>query len=779
MNNFNETLREKAMLNETISIMVEADNFSLDFSMKVFEFYIQDIYGSDKTTVQTDLNKKYKGLKLKNLMSDAALIDKTVIVNIVYSFDKSLATNSGLDFVKSTDQNLWYTFETQQESLPLLARYTNTQKLTAIAGRDTRYTNDYLFTPVGDVYGFKMYNRYVLKNSSDDGDDDTRVMTTTSLDVDEDTELDIVAPGSTGYEVYELLTGDVDGYFRVHPVVDIDDGDPETAYNPVYVNIADNKLKLSTTPRDWTYGLDIAMLQPYYLGAGNVGGLTTTIKAESGKSKSGKALYEDAVATGKITEIQNVVYDDGNIVDFTEGYYRLHSQPGISGISPVRYASGYLHKTEMTGDGIHTAGPIPMHFYSKSGVTGSFDGDLNPLESGFTEMNATRGDIPVPSTETDPSTIFYVVNSGTSINNRTISRVTLSTQGLDTQRLNVIKDKMGTDAATPYRLIDIGGGIVVLVNTDDGANYLNFTQTGKIYDLKFSNVNESRMDDVKWCMEPASNMGLQVATNNGGDGYYYTTFYAPFDVSLPADNGTKKYNAYTSSTWNTVGLNMDKVPEVSGKYNAGKFVPAGTPVVIRTTDESGSVKLGLPNSAPTEPATPKLGCVFSGEYLEQLLDLDATHDVYTLGLPFTSDMELNKGTGDVTAPLPVQATTGVGFYINATPNKEADDDQASWQRNNRYVLHNKIYYREEPSPSRELSMRGIEFVPIIFDNDEEGGEQPNEEEQNPSEGATFQGDGCIYDMMGRKVATRQQVEDGSWRLLRPGIYILNGKKFRH
>ena len=104
--------------------------------------------------------------------------------------------------------------------------------------------------------------------------------------------------------------------------------------------------------------------------------------------------------------------------------------------------------------------------------------------------------------------------------------------------------------------------------------------------------------------------------------------------------------------------------------------------------------------------------------------------------------------------------------------------QAGWSRNNRYVLHNKIYYRgTDGGGSRE--MRGIEFVPIIFDNDEEGGELPGEEEQNPSEGATFQGDGCIYDMMGRKVATRQQVEDGSWRLLRPGIYILNGKKFRH
>lgn len=77
----------------------------------------------------------------------------------------------------------------------------------------------------------------------------------------------------------------------------------------------------------------------------------------------------------------------------------------------------------------------------------------------------------------------------------------------------------------------------------------------------------------------------------------------------------------------------------------------------------------------------------------------------------------------------------------------------------------------------KLSMRGIEFVPTIFDLEDE--EQPGEEEQNPSEDVTFQGDGCIYDLMGRKVATRQQVEDGSWRLLRPGIYILNGKKFRH
>ncbi|MCR5152656.1 MAG: T9SS type A sorting domain-containing protein [Prevotella sp.] len=40
------------------------------------------------------------------------------------------------------------------------------------------------------------------------------------------------------------------------------------------------------------------------------------------------------------------------------------------------------------------------------------------------------------------------------------------------------------------------------------------------------------------------------------------------------------------------------------------------------------------------------------------------------------------------------------------------------------------------------------------------------------------GDGCIYDLQGRLVATKDMVEDGSWQYrLSPGIYILNGKKF--
>jgi hypothetical protein len=68
-----------------------------------------------------------------------------------------------------------------------------------------------------------------------------------------------------------------------------------------------------------------------------------------------------------------------------------------------------------------------------------------------------------------------------------------------------------------------------------------------------------------------------------------------------------------------------------------------------------------------------------------------------------------------------------------------------------------------------------EFVQVIFDD----GEQPEDEELQPDGSWMSEGDGCIYDLLGRKVATKEQVTDGKWReRLSPGIYILNGRKFK-
>lgn len=165
-----------------------------------------------------------------------------------------------------------------------------------------------------------------------------------------------------------------------------------------------------------------------------------------------------------------------------------------------------------------------------------------------------------------------------------------------------------------------------------------------------------------------------------------------------------------------------------------------------------------------------------------MLPLDAgdewTYDVYTLGLPFSSDVRKDgdySNTGDIVAPLPELGTSGLGFYINATANKEHNASKARWDKNNRYVLHNKIYYRSGSSGSSARQMNQTpEFVPVIFDDDE----QPEEEELQPDGSWMSGGDGCIYDLQGRKVATKEQVTDGKWReRLSQGIYILNGRKF--
>ena len=217
-------------------------------------------------------------------------------------------------------------------------------------------------------------------------------------------------------------------------------------------------------------------------------------------------------------------------------------------------------------------------------------------------------------------------------------------------------------------------------------------------------------------------------------------------------------------------MSTNQVPE-SGSYDAGKFVPAGSAVIIRTSDASGTITLSLPSSSPS--AAP-LSCVFTGKYLEQQLNVDADNDVYTLGLPFVSNVEKDDDyatTGDVVAPLPEQATTGVGFYINATPNKEASDLQSMWYRNNRYVLHNKIYYRNTGGVGAKR------YVPLLFAFDQ-GIEEVEPEEGTLEETTDLKPELTgVYDAMGRKIVSAEEMNDNQWRQrLSPGLYIVNGRK---
>ena len=119
-------------------------------------------------------------------------------------------------------------------------------------------------------------------------------------------------------------------------------------------------------------------------------------------------------------------------------------------------------------------------------------------------------------------------------------------------------------------------------------------------------------------------------------------------------------------------------------------------------------------------------------------------------------------SGDIIAPQYKFADTGIGFYINATRNKESDPLEALWTRNNLYVLHNKIYYRAEagggsPAPKHNGQ---VVYVPVNFgDEDENQQPEPQSDQSGANQAVKRLINGQIiifrngerYDITGRKL----------------------------
>jgi len=857
----------------------------------VYTFVVDHITGGT-TEEETALNNKYKGMVItsKEMGVDVALIGKTIYINIVYTFDGNLDSNRGDGFVKSVSENKWYTIETMVNNEPWLAQYTNAWGFELKEGRGSHYTNDFLWTPVGDAYGFRLFNRYMDVNSGDDnrGEEDRVIFSRHFSNTESDTwgedihdggqqilmgnyvkadKLVVVGratsimdyPYSTvaDYSIYELLEPtdpedeSLQGYFRFHPVANTKE-QTQVYFNPVWADDdgddtehhANNFLvRLSPTATNFTFGLSKELLQPYFDRAGYVGGLKKSVYESPENAALVAAMKDGGVPTAaQLRDAQTLVYNFENTVPFATGYYRLHSPLGISGIDPVRYVSGYTHKTELTGDGELTHSAIPMHFYEENSERIR---TFTDLKTGFIPSHATRGDLQILPVERDPASIFYFEKI---YDQDRYNLSYIGTQGLfvkgekgpvaidtsttphsvDNADPNLEDDGkrpaalMTTEKAEATQLfvMDLGGGVLLIHDnvTDLGRRYLKYLSydysndtpdNSTIYDMKLT--NHTHTDHAKFCMQPVQDtdtkgvneMPLKVNLNKGGDGYYYASFCAPYDVLLTDD---EKDAAYICRVWDTEILHLKKV----GKYNteangcpedyrgSNQFVPAGTPVIIRSTNTS--ISMALPTTEPSTTlannykkslAEDGVGNLFTGTYLEQLLaeETDESEsDVYTFGLPlkgtatkheyYASTSTGNSHNGEITFEYPQPEEKGIGFFINANPNREKGASMGEWIRNNRYVYNNRIYYRVGVIPGYVAAPQqnhAPEFIPVVFDDDDE----EQDEELKPDGTREVIGDGCVYDLMGRKVATREQVEDGSWKQrVATGIYIINGIKIR-
>ena len=819
----------------------------------VYSFYVEGVYSNDDCAPEHALegmNSKYKGFKIDKMGDDNELLGRTVRINIVYSFNGELETNAGEGFITDVaNDKKWYTVETTDNSgTPWLVQYTNAWGLEAKSGRGSHYTNDYLWAPLGDPYGFKFYNRYIYVNSgtSNAGETDQAMIPESALANPYSADIKMTKGShSSATAVFELLSAPTDGYFRVHPVVN-NSGD-QYYLKTVREDGGSVSVKLSSSATEFTFGLSKDLVKPYFDKVGYVGGLKKSVYDDN-TTLANAMKGNGELTTAQLMAAQALVYNPANIQPFTAGYYRLHSPDDITGIMEERYASGYTHQLELDYDGNASADAdgdgnnqdaIPMHFYEKKDVTTMFEN----LGSGFTSTNATRGEMTINAVEYDPASIFYI--SGTDEKD-----VVISTQGLyikgtigrtedngsneatvesTSPTVERAKAVMTTTAgeATHLWIMDIGGGVMLIHDRSIPRyrKYLSYDQTdaAHIYDLKLT--HNTNTDEAKWCLQPANSLGLHITTHSGGDegtygtSYNYASFYAPFDILLPEDDEEQQegldmkriYQAFildsNTSPWSPPS---DLHPRSIGHYNTvdnawngnDRLVPAGTPVLFAIWDQTDVVKVTLPNTSPSTSLTTGLyyyadkndasptACsnILTGTYLEQKLSGVAnTERIFTFGMQLeASSISLDPETGTVTTVLAHPASAGIGFYLNANPDKELGTTRGSWTRNNRYVYGNKVYYKASgfPSSSRRRT-EGISYVPTIFDDDIDNEEQ-QEELDNSSQPTA---DECIYDLQGRCVANQQQVKDGTWRtMLKPGIYILysdearrqgrSGRKFR-
>lgn len=575
------------------------------------------------------------------------------------------------------------------------------------------YTINYVWAAVGDPYGFKLLCQYDPDGCYDH-----------YLAVQGESKISFNAEQNN---IFEMRSGAYDGYFWMHPVYSqefrsqTDDqiqaiGGNSLGTMPELTPVTTiRKLKTNSTANYHLVELNTIGMEDYVRYAGFVGALTD----QAVTSDERLSAMRETLDNGEILTEEDKLYikeateEHGNMVEMKQGYYRIIP---------------YVYEKKELAD---------RRLYLRGYLYGNGTGNKRELDNNKGLVVSDEEEDAVY----DPASIFH-------FNQQLVNgkiRYQISTQGLSLTGSSLRED------TTPFnsQYANMGFGFSQIKTSENGTLEYNYLATASEWNEEdayatlrnpFEMYNQTRMylQPVASSEDSYNRLPLKLKfTQKEGAAYNFTSYYVPFDMWLPdgcvAFTGIGVHETlndpdgwYYRVTCKSIDYFNGKDQDESDKYYdpTGRYVPAGTPVLLRTKAGTEEITIELPNDAVSEPISEEYN-IFQGSYLNCILDNVTDGSIYV------NSWSTNHNAW--------------AFLKNA-------NTDMGGEKNNRFVKSNRMYY-VKPADNAVATR----FL-LVFDDDDTPTSVTNLRKEN-------QAADNIYDLQGRKVS-------------RPGkgIYIMNGKK---
>lgn len=595
------------------------------------------------------------------------------------------------------------------------------------------YLNNFEWCVIGDPYGFKMLNRY---DPDQRYDEYLRVMDNQDSHGDG---LQLEQSGTDSQNIFEMMPGQYSYNFWMHPVYsdyigedegDSDNDDVFNEYSYVGNNYNGSAAIIPNDQRSMTYlktnsaanfRLEIQSdhtLSEYVKYAGFVGGLKYDKVTDDMRTDAtdGDLSDDDKAA------VRALIDDPENIVQMTQGYYRIvpYTQEGGS---EHKYIRGYLDDRERAGS----------------------DGYNRNLK---VETQTAA--------EYDPASIFWFEGTTSDGTENGYPRYFIKTQGLilDHTGLNSIN----AESNYKCRYENLGGAIaqikIASLTGDMPHDYLSCTSNATETSTDQCFDEQAGQYKTRFYLQKVGEGGNELSFKlklNAAFGKSYASIYVPFDIEIPENCDAKPFYGLVDHDYSSNPNATDKytlfcrtLDYIKSDYGE-KFIPACTPVIIKSDAAAAEITFIMKNNAPN-PDEKLRGDLSTNAARVNKIDgtylsiQDTRADLYTFGREKNTNGEL---------------TGRVGFFKRSNTNNRLNP--------------NRVFYIS-PFHKETQGSRGAAFV--------------FEETPDIATGVSDVGtgvlshqysDGAVYDLQGRKVADDYESALSNRHLLK-GIYIINGKK---